>query len=364
MNLEEQRAAEQARYEHIYSGKDKRFVRYGTSNHGKNAIPQMRQLGLLQDRLADIGGGRGQFAQQALASGVKEAWSIDFASSVDKHEGGFHSVKAPAHDLPLQDGQVSVVTSFDMMEHLIPEEVPAVLREMRRVATTAAVFSISYSRSSHTLHDRGLHLTIRPERWWVQQIEKYMDPVEKVFVSGGYIFAIFSSVSRLNDENFAGKDVIVVGNGRARRPWHPKEVVLRFNLFQPGPCTFCWCAGVAHVVRSNAGRDIYIAEDPRPKSIKLRQHYREALAEAAKVARSVTLVPSFFASSLQKQLGSFPSSGLQALHYLMENEAASISICGFDLLYSPSVEVCKAHNPAKEHYLLNTWVQEKRIQAL
>jgi SAM-dependent methyltransferase len=69
-------------------------------------------------------------------------------------------------------GIADVVTSFDALEHLLPEEVDEVLDEMRRIAVPGGRFIISIcTRESKTkVNGEGLHPTVRPIKWWLDRV--------------------------------------------------------------------------------------------------------------------------------------------------------------------------------------------------
>jgi len=89
---------------------------------------------------------------------------------------------APAHDLPFEDKDFELITAFDMLEHLLPDEVEAVLKEFERVAKRF-VFSISHVPS--VIGD--LHPTVRPIKWWKQMLP------EGTTIAKGYFIGSFGN---------------------------------------------------------------------------------------------------------------------------------------------------------------------------
>ncbi len=87
-----------------------------------------------------------------------------------------------------------VVTSFDALEHLLPEDVDAVLAEMRRVARPRAhyVFSICTRPSTTTVAGEGLHPTVRPLDWWLERIAR-VGVASKPKAGSRYIVGRFKS---------------------------------------------------------------------------------------------------------------------------------------------------------------------------
>lgn len=150
------------KYQGIYSHKAYAF--YGHSNHGDKAedivLQKMKAHGA---SLVDVGCGWNEFVRsirgrepQVVATGV------DFACP------GADVITA-ASKLPFADKSIGVVTSFDMLEHLLPEEVEPVLAEFARVAHSF-VFSISYQPSRVKWKGKTLHPTVYPQTWWINKI--------------------------------------------------------------------------------------------------------------------------------------------------------------------------------------------------
>jgi SAM-dependent methyltransferase len=149
-----------AKYQGIYSSPEK-FPRYGHSNHGAKAVRILQKWGT--PTVLDVGCGYNEFVQQ-----VREAMPNTRAIGIDPACPGA-DLHAEAVALPFADKEFSVVTSFDMLEHLPECEVEAALAEMARVST-AFIFSISYVPSVNKWQGKTLHPTVRPETWWIEKI--------------------------------------------------------------------------------------------------------------------------------------------------------------------------------------------------
>ena len=169
MTIESRRAHEMRKYLTLLS------TDYGSTNHGAGAVPLARSW--RPAFVADFGCGRNLFIAGLRAEGIAGV-GIDFAFPEA-------DVAAPMHATGLADGVADVVTSFDAMEHLLPEDVPLALAEMRRVGTAGGrfVFSISTRDSTWRVDGETLHPTVRPMSWWVEQIEA----VGRVGVVGDYV---------------------------------------------------------------------------------------------------------------------------------------------------------------------------------
>lgn len=84
-------------------------------------------------------------------------------------------IKAPMHKPPLADGCADVVTAFDSLEHLLPDEVDAVLDEIARILKPGGTFiaSICYHASKIKVEGEGLHPTVQPEEWWMAKLDRF-----------------------------------------------------------------------------------------------------------------------------------------------------------------------------------------------
>ncbi len=193
-NLEQKRLFERSRYEALYTGKVRTKPHkkwYGIRNHGREAWPKLRELRIRS--LVDVGTGNGGFPRQAVENGISRVAGVDFALDCLPRESGIPRsmvdfayfgqgaevswFKASAHDLPFEDDQYEWLTSFDTLEHLIPEELDEVLTEFRRVASTGWFFSIAY-HTSHTVMGSDLHLIVKPKEWWKEKLSEWGEVLE------------------------------------------------------------------------------------------------------------------------------------------------------------------------------------------
>jgi len=178
-SLGQKRLFERTRYEKLHTGELRtkpNKKHYGVANNGSYAWPQLEQLSIKS--LVDIGTGNGAFPRDAVARKIPCVCGVDFANI--PVGDGIRWVKAPAHKLPFTAGEFEWLTCFDMLEHLITEEVDDVFTEFRRVVTHGWFFRISH-RKSHTILETDLHLTIRPEAWWKNKLSKFGAVLEYPF---------------------------------------------------------------------------------------------------------------------------------------------------------------------------------------
>ena len=158
---------------------------YGSSNHGKLAIPIIQKL---KPRfVVDFGCGRNDLVRHLRRLGI-DGLGIDFAFPEA-------DIVAPMHRVPVSAGIADVVTSFDALEHLLPEEVDEALDEMRRIAVPGGGFVLSIcTRESKTrVNGEGLHPTVRPLKWWLDRIGRVGTVRQGLGAPrGGYIAGVFN----------------------------------------------------------------------------------------------------------------------------------------------------------------------------
>lgn len=140
---------------------------YGATNHGRDAIELVANLN--PGYVVDLGCGRNEWVKmlRERLPGVR-ADGVDFA--FDEAD-----IKAPMHQLPLADNCADVVTAFDSLEHLLPDEVDAVLDEIARILKPGGTFlaSICYHPSKTKVNGEGLHPTAQPESWWKAKLTRF-----------------------------------------------------------------------------------------------------------------------------------------------------------------------------------------------
>lgn len=153
--------------------------KYGATNHGAAAVPLIKSWA--PKRVLDCGCGRNLLVQELRLAGI-EALGVDFAFP----EADF---QAPLHALPFRDGAFDVITAFDVLEHVLPEDVELVLDEFRRVATKGKFcFSICYRPSRKTVDGENLHPTVREESWWIRRIQRVARTIDS---TGRYLHGDF-----------------------------------------------------------------------------------------------------------------------------------------------------------------------------
>jgi len=110
----------------------------------------------------DVGCGRGEMLRYASSLGL-DAYGTEIVPSLLVPGRVKH---AYAHSLPFEDDSFDYVTSFDVMEHLVPGDDKLALEEMRRVARKGVMVSLSNLPSRCKLTGANLHINIRSYSSW------------------------------------------------------------------------------------------------------------------------------------------------------------------------------------------------------
>lgn len=150
------------KYKFIYSNREI-YKKYGRNNNGKSSFPLIQLLN--PQSLIDVGCGHNDFCKMIIEKININAIGVDFAcESAD--------IVCDALNLPFENKSFDLLTCFDMLEHLLPEQVDDCLKEFQRVSYKF-VFSICYRPSFKTCFGLNLHPTVENEDWWIDKISKF-----------------------------------------------------------------------------------------------------------------------------------------------------------------------------------------------
>lgn len=93
--------------------------------------------------------------------------------TIISYEPGVPHLSATPEPAPL-------VLCIDVLEHVEPEHVDAVLDDLRRVTIQHGFFNVATEPAQRILPDgRNAHLTIQPVEWWEQKIHQRWNKVRK-----------------------------------------------------------------------------------------------------------------------------------------------------------------------------------------
>ena len=133
--------------------------------------------------LCDVGCGAGEFINLCYEKGVKECYGVDIITvELDILNPKNHNVTyipSAASEIDLPDNSVDIVTSFEVLEHVHPEEVDAALQNLFRISNKYVCLSITHRLSGKASQNGDkLHLTVEPWGWWETKFNQYGSLVE------------------------------------------------------------------------------------------------------------------------------------------------------------------------------------------
>lgn len=158
------RQTEYAKYEKAYQGI------YGMGKKRKrSACEAIESLSVnLPATFLDIGCGRGEVLTFAEEKGY-DVQGVDVVVLRDKVTYG------EAHCLPFEQA-FDVVTCFDVLEHLIPDDTIPALKEIRRLYKRACI--ITAANYPSLVNGEDLHINKRSYEEWDQLINQYVGKAE------------------------------------------------------------------------------------------------------------------------------------------------------------------------------------------
>ena len=142
------------------------------------------QLCMLHGRALDVGCGVGFVVQYLCGPSFRfKAWGCDISPvSVEKARERLASIPGAdqrlvvlqSQQLPFDADFFSLVTSFDVLEHLDEADIRTTLSEINRVLRVGGMFygSVSCRKSGASdLNGENLHRTVRSPDWWIELIQ-------------------------------------------------------------------------------------------------------------------------------------------------------------------------------------------------
>lgn len=149
-----------------------------------NCQQAYRELASISGRALDLGCGVG-FVVELLTNSAfwVEPWGADISEvavqrardRVAKHQvPPSRIIQLTDQVLPFEDSFFSLVTCFDMLEHLDEADVRQTLQEIRRVTRRGGQLFASVSCRPSGYDDQfgeNLHRTVRGLDWWVSEVD-------------------------------------------------------------------------------------------------------------------------------------------------------------------------------------------------
>lgn len=173
---------------------------YGHKNWGEDCYDYIEQS--KPGSLLDIGCGQGVFVNDMQTKlGIPKVYGLDIASvRTGKHviNNEINWIDAQAHDIPLPDNSVEWITSFDCLEHVLEEDVPAIVDEFWRVCTKGLILKIAYHQADERTVDTNeiFHMTVKHENWWIEQFERKF-----LFMGKHNQYLVFSKLTQYDKSN-------------------------------------------------------------------------------------------------------------------------------------------------------------------
>lgn len=116
--------------------------------------------------LLDIGAGRGEGLQIARECGYLDVHGVEPVKSLLAEDISF----GYAHDLGFPDDSYDTVTCFDVLEHLLSEDIGPAIEEMCRIGRKVIISAATYSSM---VNGRELHISRRSEQEWEDTIKAH-----------------------------------------------------------------------------------------------------------------------------------------------------------------------------------------------
>ncbi len=163
-------------YDDIYSQQPT----YGCASAGRSEMMQRSCIPRISkgSTLLDVGGGTFGFVRRLVGSGqVTRGVVIDLCQAAVDHQlhVGVEAVRGSVNDMPFKDNEFDIVTAFDVLEHLEPEDINTGIGEMCRVAKSLVMMTISPLPCKHLGYE--LHRTIQSNDWWTAKFSEFGDLV-------------------------------------------------------------------------------------------------------------------------------------------------------------------------------------------
>jgi ubiquinone/menaquinone biosynthesis C-methylase UbiE len=144
---------------------------YGRACWGENIIHYIKETN--PGSICDVGCGYGVFCDK-VSEFIPIVYGVDIASVITANTINNPKIKfidGEAKSIPLEDKSVDWVTCFDCLEHCAEGDLDAIFKEFSRVSKKGFILSIAYIPDEP--FGVKLHLTVKPQEWWISKIQAY-----------------------------------------------------------------------------------------------------------------------------------------------------------------------------------------------
>lgn len=118
-------------------------------------------------------------ASRAAASRYDCRTVLDYGCGKGKLRHTFPALQEYDPAIPGKDSEprpADLVVCADVLEHVEPDKIDAVLDHLRRLSQKVCLLSICLVPAQKTLADgRNAHLLVKPADWWAERLERYFD---------------------------------------------------------------------------------------------------------------------------------------------------------------------------------------------
>ena len=153
--------------------------RYGMGDRRKKDVHRILSGIRKKGSLLDVSTGRGETLDMAHRLGFTSVYGTEVVKSLTGGRVKF----AYAHELPFADNDFDYVTCFDVLEHLVEDDIRPALAEMWRVARVAVI--VSASERPSVFGGRDLHISKRPAADWLKMFREVWGNAERIGMAGG-----------------------------------------------------------------------------------------------------------------------------------------------------------------------------------
>ena len=177
---------------------DVRGLEYGGFNHAKAHYEFLKETfnTSYSLKIADLGCGVGKFPlwikdnfPQHIVIGIEPVF---LPNSSDYPQVSW--INGDSTNIPLE--HVDILTSFDVMEHIHPDEIEKSLKEIARVTDHYICKICTKPSKSKGVDGEDLHPTVKPLIWWEDQLLRYFDHVK--VVDGCLLWAVNNPKTKSN----------------------------------------------------------------------------------------------------------------------------------------------------------------------
>jgi len=127
--------------------------------------------------ILDVGCGDGSFCVDMHdVLGAERVYGLDIASvalGLTREHQSVEYFDGEAKNLPLDDGAVEYISAFDVLEHVLPQDVDKVLEEFNRVCTRGMFLTVSHKLSGEIVDGSNMHMCVETPSWWEEKLSKY-----------------------------------------------------------------------------------------------------------------------------------------------------------------------------------------------